>query len=439
MWIIFLHIFHSSILLENTFSSWHNKEHNMIVLKERDFLEVKLDSLIADYDRDVLVNLYQPIIGAIACMIYFTLWSEANNQKVMAIISHADLFEKMKIKAKDFVQAREALEGLGLLRTFITKDKDVNFYSYHLYAPRTPKEFFDNALFYGLLMKNYGENETNKIKNLYHIDKEDNQGEEISTSFRNAFNPDFSDPVFALALKNKERMMERNKGHIAYEFSFETFMDAIKNISQISDEGFSSKEMKEIERLATLNGINEKVAADYVAKLYNPSMPKGKRVDLKALSQAFQDEDVFARLSNTRKNNNNSKVDSESRLGSKINLMESVSPKDYLSYLQGGNKPARADIKLINDISENFMMSNSVINALVDYVLRTNNNILSRPYVEKVAASLARERITNATDAMNYLYKVKTSSEKKENINEKVNEDNEESMSWDELMKELNS
>ena len=49
----------------------------MLVLKEIDYLDVKLNSLVADYDRKILANLYQPIIGYTALAVYFTLLSEA--------------------------------------------------------------------------------------------------------------------------------------------------------------------------------------------------------------------------------------------------------------------------------------------------------------------------------------------------------------------------
>ena len=45
----------------------------MKVLANQDFLEVRLASLIADYDRDTLSNLYQPMIGYEALALYMTL------------------------------------------------------------------------------------------------------------------------------------------------------------------------------------------------------------------------------------------------------------------------------------------------------------------------------------------------------------------------------
>ena len=57
----------------------------MVILSENDYLDVKLKSLIADYDSETISNLYQPIIGYAALAVYFTLVSETKNQKVFLL------------------------------------------------------------------------------------------------------------------------------------------------------------------------------------------------------------------------------------------------------------------------------------------------------------------------------------------------------------------
>ena len=135
-------------------------------------------------------------------------------------------------------------------------------------------------------------------------------------------------------------------------------------------------------------------------------------------------------------------------LAGKINIMETRNPKEFLALLQNGSQPASSDLKIVNDLSKNFHLTNGVINAVVDYVLSTNNNILSRALCEKVAASLARESITTTVDAMNYLVKVRkgrgTKIEKPAKISEnaaKVHENAEKSedkeIDWDQLLDDL--
>ena len=57
--------------------------------------------MIAYYDRDTSVNLYQSMIGFEA-IIYMTLWSEANNERISPICTHEQLFLRMRIPPSVF-------------------------------------------------------------------------------------------------------------------------------------------------------------------------------------------------------------------------------------------------------------------------------------------------------------------------------------------------
>ena len=98
----------------------------MKVLANQDFLEVRLASLIADYDRDTLSNLYQPMIGYEALALYMTLWSEANNERISPLCTHEQVFLRMRIPAGAYVEARKYLEATGLLKTFVSQGQLVN-------------------------------------------------------------------------------------------------------------------------------------------------------------------------------------------------------------------------------------------------------------------------------------------------------------------------
>ena len=390
----------------------------MKVLANQDFLEVRLASLIADFDRDTLSNLYQPIIGFEALSLYMTLWSEANNEKVSPLCTHEQLFLRMRMPAGAFVEARKYLEATGLLKTFMSQGQDFKIYHYELYAPKSPRGFFDDVLLYGMLVKSIGETNANRLKNIYLIEPKQDYGEEITAKFQEVFHPQFNDSAFIEAAGNDNKVKGRNAGKIRGQFSYEEFFKTLASISQIKENAFNKSEMKEIERLATLNGVNEEDAAILVNQLYDPNKEKGQRIDFDKLAKIMQEKTDYKYRNKGGKNNNREPnlIKGESDLAKKINLMESKSPKDYLSYLQGGTKPASADLKVINDLSKNYGLPNPVINAVVDYVLYKADNVLSRAYAEKVAVSLVRENILTAVDAMNYLKKVdKKSRSKKTN------------------------
>ena len=422
----------------------------MKVLANQDFLEVRLASLIADYDRDTLSNLYQPMIGYEALALYMTLWSEANNEKISPLCTHEQVFLRMRIPAGAYVEARKYLEATGLLKTFVSEGQDYKIYHYELYAPKSPRGFFEDALLYGMLIKSIGESNANRLKTIYLVEPKQDYGEEITTKFAEMFHPQFNDDAFLDAASSDSKVKGRNAGKIKGQFSYEKFFNALSEISQIKDSAFNKNEMKEVERLATLNGVDEEETAKIVNSLYDSEKKKGERIDFDKLAKALQEKTDYKYRRGGKVNQvSPNLINGATDLAKKINLMEQKAPKDYLSYLQGGTKPASADLKVINDLSRNYHLPNPVINAVVDYVLYKADNVLSRPYAEKVAVSLVRENILTAVDAMNYLKKVdKKSRNKRANKSfikvletEKKDSDSNNQdweMDWDRILDEIN-
>ena len=421
----------------------------MNVLSKNDFLEVNLNSLLADYDRDTLTMLYQPIIGYSALAVYFSFWSQGKFGKDRDLISHDQFFDRLQISCGSFVDARKVLEATGLIRTYISKIGDTHVYHYEIYAPKTPYNFFDDTLLYGMLIKILGDHEANELKNMFNIDKPPFEGTEISSNFQEVFTPCFDDPSFIEAARSNNRgAYSRNIAKVRSEFSYEKFFDNLCEVSHISPDSLLRKEVKEIERLSMLYGVNEKEAANAVSYVYRSNGVKGSRVDFDRLNYYLQNEQNYSFVVNRGGStvNTPNMVSGKSDLATKINLMESVSPKDFISILQNGAKPASADLKIINSLSKDYGLNNSVINAVIDYVLTTNDNILSKALAEKVAGSLAREGIKTTIDAMNYLKKAslpKRGRKRVEEIvveakqNSKTGKDNIDNIDWDTLVDEL--
>ncbi|MEA5061497.1 MAG: DnaD domain protein [Erysipelotrichaceae bacterium] len=378
----------------------------MVILSTQDFYKVKLSSLIADYDKDTLTSLYQPLIGHTALSVYFTLWSEAKKQDLKSLTMHENLLVSMQIATGEFIEARKKLEAVGLLRTYLKKSNDVNLYYYELYAPKTPNGFFDDALLFGLLIKYVGEKSANKLRSIYGISIDLDRGDDVSSTFGEVFKPDFNDNVFLKAINNKDKIIDRRQSKIDSEFNFGRFINKIKESSQISDSVFTKEVLKEIERLTALYGIDEETAALRVIDVFDANRPNGEKIDFKKLIEMFQ-EDVKYPFLNTIKKESPNLNSGDSNLAKKINLMETISPKDYLRILQNNTQPVKPDLRLIDDLSSNLKLPNCVINAIIDYVLTKNDNVLSRALTEKVASSLAREGVTTTIDAMEFLNKTK--------------------------------
>ncbi|HNY74717.1 MAG TPA: DnaD domain protein [Bacilli bacterium] len=374
----------------------------MDYISEKDYYETRPASLISDIDREVLSELYQPLIGHKSVGIFLSLFHEKMKASEIDTFDHAHLFDKMQMSAGEFFTARRALEAVGLLRTFFKEEGGIRYYIYVLYAPKSPREFFDDVLFKGLLIKYVGEKEAKRLALSYKVDFQTKGFDDITSSFVETFHPDYDSPVFRKDLKVEVK--GRKSGRIDTSFDFDDFFSALDKNGQIKREVLTKKDLKEIERLAALFSLDELTMAEIVVDAYDPDN-KAQRINFQRVSDRAKEEVKFP-FFHRKSKGEKSHVTSDSELASKIKLMDAMAPGEYLRIKQNNTAPSRSDLDIVDDLSKNFGFSHGVINALIDYVLAKNKNVLSRRYIEKIASSLARESVTTAIDTMNYLIKI---------------------------------
>ncbi len=403
----------------------------MDYVSKNDFYEIRVASLITNMDRDSLLELYQPIIGAKATSLYLTLSTQNKNKDGGEFFKTEQLLKSMQLTAGEFASARKFLEAVGLIRTYESTQEDVRYYIYVIYSPKSPKAFFEDTLFKGLLILTVGEKEAKRLANKWKVNLTiPEEYHEVSASFLDVYNLDYDDPSF-----RKEfgvSILGRDHGRANLEFNYDLFFGYVSENSAINNSSFKKKDMKEISRLARLFGLDEKRMAFIVIDEYINEGPN--HLDFEKIKDRCEQEIRFSQV----KTIENSKVSGDSELAQKIRLMEETSPAKFLQYLQQGTKPARSDIAIVNALSKDYGFGNGIINVIVEYVLYKNDNVLSRNYAEKIAASLAREGVMTTVDAMNYLKKLtsKTSSKKKvTKVETKVDDDD---VSLEELNELLN-
>lgn len=368
----------------------------MIYLNKEDFYEVYLNSIISDFDHDTLTMLYQPIVGSHAISLYLTIY--ADYKKKSDIASLEDLLLEMGIDITILTEAKNKLEGIGLIRTYYKKDKGQSFLKFVLYAPKTPKEFFDDILFKGLLISRIGEKKVQQYLRRYKTKKLDLDGyNEISASFNDVFKSSLDEDVYSSTLNivggYGRKVIDVSKG-----FDNAKFLSSLENFN-ILPKAIKKSDMKKISELALLYGVNEDIMGDYVSQAYRPD--EKEKIDYDMVKELCVKDKSYQVL---RKNgSNNIAYSSSSKMGKKVEMMQTYSALDYLKIKQNNGAVSPSDVKLITELNESYGLNSSVINVLIDYCLERNNNQLSRTYVTKIAASINREGISSTLDAMNYL------------------------------------
>ena len=408
-----------------------NYSHNMVdYVSKNDYYEIRVASLITNLDRDSLLELYQPIIGARAASLYLTLSTQKKSPDGGSIFNTNQLLRSMQLTSAEFIEARHYLEAVGLIRTYEASQEDVRCYIYVIYSPKSPKAFFEDVLFSGLLIQSVGEKEAKKLANKWKVNLTiPEEYHEVSASFVDVYNLNYDDPSFRKDFGSS--ILGRDHGRAQLTFSYDLFFSFIKENSSIDIGSFKKKEMKEIARLGTLFGLNEKTMAYIVIDQY---IPEGtNHLDFEKIRNKCENEIRYSQVKNVQK----SDVSGDSELVKKVRMMEDVAPAKFLQYLQQGTKPARSDLAIVNSLSEDYGFGNGIINVIVEYVLYKNKNVLSKNYAEKIAASLAREGVATTVDAMNYLKKLTVKSPSKKKVVVEQEEDSAE-ISLDEMNDLLN-
>ena len=400
----------------------------MLFLSKDDFYEVYLKSIISDFDRDTLSMLYQPIIGGAAVALYLSL--QQDHKKIDRQFTHEELVTSIGFSIDIIQDARSKLEAIGLLSTYYKTENGQTYYKYVLYAPKTPKDFFDDILFKGLLIEKIGEKKVQSLVRKYKEKKLDLNGfHEISASFKDVFNPQLDNNSF-IEGSNITGGYGRNIKDISKGFDASRFLEILESNYHISNKYIYKKDIKKLSEISMLYGIEESVLAEFTAQCYLPN--EKEKIDYEALKELCIKDKNYQILRNGNKTGTIA-FDTSSKLSRKIELMSTYSALDYLKLKQKNGVPSPSDIKLITDLFEEYGLNSGVINALIDYCLERNNNILSRSYVTKIAASIARENITSTIDTMNYLLKnqnkrkttstIQVKENKKEEISDKELDD----------------
>ena len=159
----------------------------MSVLPADTFIVVNKTTL-SDKDRNLLMLLYQPIIGSISISLYYTLWSYLDKSEILSNEwTHHHILRDMLISNSELCESKERLEAIGLIKTYVKKG-NINNYVYELYSPVSASEFINNPLLNIALFNAVGKLEYDRIVSYFRIPKINlREYEDITKKFSDVF------------------------------------------------------------------------------------------------------------------------------------------------------------------------------------------------------------------------------------------------------------
>lgn len=358
-------------------------------------------TILNEYDRKIITMLYQPIIGMNATGLYFTLWSYIEKNEILSREwNHHHLMTSMRISLKEIKEAREKLEGIGLIKTYLRKG-NVNNYVYEVYSPVSPSEFVNNPILGVTLYNNVGDTEYEKIINYFKIPRVSLKDyEDITLKFTDVFettnlsNYETIDKDIKRVNSNKLELATKNDLSTIFSFIPEEMLN-IKTITKDTKEliyklgfiyDFDDERMSELIR----NSLNEKRAIDKTLLKMNARKYYEFEHSGKLPSLIYRNQPEYLRKA-AGENTKKAKI---------IYQFESTSPYDFLMNKNNGAKPSKKDIELLEILLIDMDLKPGVVNVLIDYVLKINNNKLTRNFVEVIASQWARNKVETVEAAM---------------------------------------
>lgn len=371
-----------------------------IVILPADTYVVVNKTVIKDLDRKLITMLYQPIIGYSATSLYFTLVDDLDKRELMSEdLTHHHLMSTMQLKLDDIVIARKKLEAVGLLKTYYKKEH-VNNYVYLLYSPMSASEFLNHPVLNIVLYNNLGKKEYDRIVDFFKVPKISLKDyEDISSNFSSVFTSVSGN----ILIENENIQKENtNKINLANKVDFSLLISSIPS-NMISPRCFNDDTKELINALAYTYDIDNLNMQGLVRNSINEKGLIDRTELRKNCRNFYQFENdgklptfVYSRQPDYLK----TPQGDNSKWAKMVYTFETVNPYDFLRSKYKTGEPSLRDLKIIESLLVDQKMTPGVVNVLIAYVLKINNQKLSKNYIDTIAGQWKRLNIETVEEAM---------------------------------------
>ena len=356
-------------------------------------------TILTEVDKKIIISLYEPIIGPIAVSLYLTLWADLDKLEIMSKdFTHHHLMTILKTKLIDIENARKSLEAVGLLKSYIKRNDNINEYLYELYSPLSASEFLNHPVLSVLLLNNIGENEYNIILNNYkrHTFSKGDY-EEITSSMNETFKS-VNESVYEENIRSVKKLGVNIESSIDFELLESTLPKGL-----VTSKTFNKKTRDLINQLAFIYNIDSIKMSEIIRLVIDEYgiINKDKlRISTRKNYEYNNNGSLPTIVYRTQPEYLKSPSGDLSNRDKMIHVFENTKPYDFLKSKNRGIKPTSRDLKLLEHLAVDFDLPPGVINVLVDYALLVNNGKLNSAYLETIAGDWSRRNVKTVEDAM---------------------------------------
>ena len=372
-------------------------------------------TILSEIDRQNLLTFYNPIIGPLAVSLYLVLWQDLNKfSDESEFLLHHHLLSVLKCSSKNLKEARESLEAVGLLKSYV-KEENVLVYIYELFSPLYPVEFLNHPILSVVLYNNLGSEEYDKVIKEYQKKKYDLTGfVEITRNMDDVYKSESFKEVDNV----KERIPASMK--LTSKIDYDLIVESIPKDS-LSSKAFNKKTKEMIDNLSFIYNIDTLKMIEYIRASLNEFglIDKTELRNVARKNYQLANNSLPTIVYRTQPEYLKKASGDNSKRAQIIAMFENISPYDYLKRKNKGASPTAKDLKLVESLLFDLELTPAVVNVLLDYCLKKNNNKLTTNYVETIASQWKRADLKTAEDAMTFAEKEHKKSLKKAPTKEK--------------------
>lgn len=412
---------------------------NEIAINLTDEFVVFVDEPITEHQRNIFNQLYTPITGNTAAVVYPFMYSLVKwGSNSSSNIKHQQFLKKVNLSLESFQEARNVLEALGLLevyRKLISKEKYL--YVYVLKSVKSPQLFFQDSLLLGLLENRIGVDETEALACEFVLTKYDlNQFENITKSLDEVFDRSKTKTDFSDWTRDSKHQEELKGKHLDYPL----YLALCEARDLIPKEEINNKDLfRIVNRIAWLFSLTAEELKDasidcFTEKPFKIDEKKLRRNARLIYEVKYMDKEGVEPIIKTVQRPSTEQAQA----------LENITPSQ-LVYTMYGTKLLGSEVEMFDRLLQQTKVSVGVLNVAIIYVLKIRNGqIPTLNYFLKIINTWLRGGIKSTDEALNYINSPDSGHQKKtptwqanyeKELEKKNDDDSEKSMSMDELEK----
>ncbi|RVU70565.1 MULTISPECIES: DnaD domain protein [Lactobacillus] len=369
-------------------------------------------------DQEILIKLYQPLVGAIAVAFYQTLIQDYDPYEILSDARGIyALQEQLDCSLKDFFQALHKLEGVGLVQTFLVDNEVTKVLVFRLLKVQTAQEFFSTALLASLLKEKVGESDFHRLSHYFAkkakmTQKQVKNARDISASFLEVFSlPDdeaISPSTDVLEAANENQVADVGRAqlnqddHINWGFLKQQFTMYQVNPNEVE------QHKSQIRNLMKTYGLNEQEFVDESL----PSLHGSNQLDMKAIARLIAENyraiharrDLQQEIEQNRPHNVQMPRGLSQEKQQLLQAANSKSPAQFLYEIkkEKGGYASADEKRIIYNLRNQRGLPSDLINVLI-YACLKYSPVLTNRLADRIANDWLQHKVTTSKDAIDHI------------------------------------